>query len=248
LARREPTSARDARSLHNHRELRSQRLRLAADFPRELFPRSVHVDVVRDERTADAQRLPRRPELEAHALVGVLAVVHEEVDLAETLEQRRQFLLRSPEHELPAVSKRRRHHPPRLLARWDHGAALPIPERPGLVLLAGDLREVDRVQLAFAVVLQGQQEERRRDAVADAGLDGDAWLQLAQQPVEAESFVVAVAARDAAGVVPVPTRGLALNGVPELRCAVLEMVDQGLDGGHRDGIVITRIRLSSSGR
>jgi hypothetical protein len=104
------------------------------------------------------------------------------------------------------------------------------------------------VQLASPVVLQREQEKRRRDAVADARLHGDTRAQLAQQAVEAEPFVVAVPARDAAGVVPVPTRGLTLNGVPELRRAVLEVVDEGLEGGHRDGIVITRIRLSSSGR
>ena len=39
-----------------------------------------------------------------------------------------------------------------------------------------------------------------------------------------------------------------LAALRQLGRALLEVVDQGLDWGHRDGIVITRMRLSSSGR
>jgi hypothetical protein len=156
----------------------------------------------------------------------VLAVVHEEVDLTDALEERRQLLLRPPEHELPTPPQIGRHHPARLLARRNHGAALPVPERPLLVLLAGDLRKVDRVQLAIAVPLQRQQQERRRDAVADAGLDRDLRLELADQRVEPEPLVVAVTAGDAAGVVAVAARRLALDGVPEVGSLFLQVWDQ----------------------
>src|SRR4029453_15318366 len=76
----------------------------------------------------------------------------------------------------------------------------------------------------------------------------DLRLHVAQKPVEAQALVVTVSTRDAAGVVPVSTRRLALDRVPELGGADLEVVDQRVDGAHRDGIVMTRIRLSSSGR
>ena len=104
------------------------------------------------------------------------------------------------------------------------------------------------MQLSLAVVLQREQEEGGGDAVADAGLDGDSRLEVAEEAVEPKPLVVAVAARDAAGVVAVPSLSSALDGVPELGRTDLEVVDQGLDGGHRDGIVVTRMRLSSSGR
>src|SRR5512132_2649551 len=107
-------------SLTDHRELRAERLGLAADVARELRPRRVHVHVVGNQETVLAQRSPRRPELEAHALVGVLAVVHEEVDLTDAVEQRRKLVLRAPEDEMPSFPELRRHHPARLLAWWDH--------------------------------------------------------------------------------------------------------------------------------
>src|SRR4029450_5686118 len=126
--------------------------------------------------TALAQGRPSRRELEAHALVRVLAVVHEEVDLADAVEQGRKLVLGAPEHQVPPVSQLRRHHPARLLAGWDHRAALAVPERSLLVLLAGDLWKIDRMELARAVVLEREQQERRGDTVAHAGLDRDLRL------------------------------------------------------------------------
>ncbi len=82
------------------------------------------------------------------------------------------------------------------------------------------------MELALAVPFEREQEERGRDAVADAGLDGGLGLELADQLVEPQPLVVAVAARDAAGVVPVAALRLTLDGVPEVRRLVLEMRDQ----------------------
>ena len=82
------------------------------------------------------------------------------------------------------------------------------------------------MELALAVALERQQEERRRDTVADAGLDSDSRVQVADQRVQAQPFVVAVATRDAAGVVAPAALGLALDRVPEVGGLLLEMLDQ----------------------
>jgi hypothetical protein len=82
------------------------------------------------------------------------------------------------------------------------------------------------MQLALAVLLEGEEQERRRDAVADTGLDRDLRLQLADELVEPQALVVAVTAGDAAGVVPVAALRLTLDGVPEVRRLFLEMRDQ----------------------
>src|SRR5207253_8186406 len=62
-------------------------------------------------------------------------------------------------------------------------------------------------------------------AVADAGLDGDARLQLAQHRVEAQAFAVPLAACRAARVVAVAAR-LAGDGAPEVRGLILEVLDE----------------------
>jgi hypothetical protein len=82
------------------------------------------------------------------------------------------------------------------------------------------------VELPRAVSVQREQQERGRDAVADAGLDGDSRLELPQELVEPQPFVVPLAAGDAAGVVAVPSLRLALNRVPEDGGLLLEVLDQ----------------------
>jgi len=110
------------------------------------------------------------PSREVHALVRVLAVVDEQVDPTEPFEQRRELVLAATDGQAPALAQRAGDHPAGLLAGWDRGPLLPLPERPGLVVGADDLREVDRVQLAGAVPLEREEQERGREAVADAGL------------------------------------------------------------------------------
>ena len=85
------------------------RARLASHLTGEFHPRGVHVHIVGDEDAAFAQRVPGGLETEAHALIGVLAVVHEEVDRADAVEQRRELVLRPTEHQLPTIAKRRRY-------------------------------------------------------------------------------------------------------------------------------------------
>ena len=146
----------------DHRELGAESLRLASHLTGEFHPRGVHVHVVGDEDAAFAQRVPGGPKLEAHALIGVLAVVHEEVDRADAVEQRRELVLRPTEHQLPTIAKRRRHHPARLLPRRDHRAALAVPERPSSYSSpATSGRSIECS--ALAVVLQGEQQEGGRD-------------------------------------------------------------------------------------
>ncbi len=82
------------------------------------------------------------------------------------------------------------------------------------------------MELTGAVPLQREQEERGRDAVADAGLDGNARLELAQERIQPQAFVVPVPARDSPGVVAVTALGLALDRVPEERGLLLEVLDQ----------------------
>ena len=98
-----------------------------------------------------------------------------------------QLVLAPAEHEAPAAPEILGNHPAGIAAGRDDRAALPVPEGAGLVLLAGDLGQVDRVQLAGAVPLERQEEERSRDSVADPGLDGDHRLHLTHEPVEAEA-------------------------------------------------------------
>jgi hypothetical protein len=82
------------------------------------------------------------------------------------------------------------------------------------------------MELTAAVALEREQEERRRDAVADAGLDRDSWVQVADQRVELQPLVVAVPAGNAAGVVALAALRLALNRVPEVRGLLFEIVDE----------------------
>jgi hypothetical protein len=82
------------------------------------------------------------------------------------------------------------------------------------------------MQLALAVLLEGEKQERGRDAVADTGLDRNLRLQFANQLIEPQALVVPVTAGDATGVVPVTALRLTLDGVPEVRRLVLEMRDQ----------------------
>jgi hypothetical protein len=82
------------------------------------------------------------------------------------------------------------------------------------------------VKFAATVLVEGEEQERGRDAVAHPGLDGDLRLELADQLVEPQPFVVAVAAGDAAGVVPVAPLRLALDGVPEMCSLLFQVRDQ----------------------
>src|SRR5439155_1453235 len=138
------------------------------------------VDVVREQEAARSQMRPGGTELEPHALVGVLTVVHERIDRPQTLEQRRQHLLAPPEDERPALLQLGRDQPAGFGHRRDAGAALTLVERPGLIVATELAGEVDRMQVPFAVSLQGKQRERRREAVGHTGLHRDARAELAQ--------------------------------------------------------------------
>src|SRR2546430_655795 len=134
---------------------------------------------------------PGGTELEPHALVGVLTVVHERIDRPQTLEQRRQHLLAPPEDERPALLQLGWDQPAGVGPRRDAGAALTLVERPGLVVATELAGEVDRMQVPFAVLLQGKQRERRREAVGHTGLHRDARAELAQHGVEVDALGVA---------------------------------------------------------
>src|SRR5262249_5718117 len=90
-----------------------------------------------------------------------------------------------------------RDHPARLLPRRNRCALLPLPERARRVVRARHLRQVDRMQLAFAVALEPEQEKCRREAVADARLDRDTGAKLACERVQPDALLV----RERAGFV-----------------------------------------------
>src|SRR5439155_13091401 len=123
-----PTSKTLLNSLHEERHLDADRDRRSAVRGGEVGHSRVLGDVVRDQHTALSERRVGGPELERHALIGMLAVVHEQVDLAQAPDQGRQFLLAAAEDQLPALPKLFRDHPARLLAGRDHRAALALPE------------------------------------------------------------------------------------------------------------------------
>lgn len=82
------------------------------------------------------------------------------------------------------------------------------------------------MERAVAVPVEREQQKRRGDSVADAGLDRDLRAKLTRQRVEPQALVVAVPARDPPGVVAVASLRFALNRVPEERGLLLEMVDE----------------------
>src|SRR5439155_16780344 len=118
----------NARLPEEQRELLPERDRRLAGVAGELGEGVVPVPVVRDERTAFAERRPRGAELEVDALVRVLAVVHEEVDRPEPLEEGRELLLAPADGEVPPLLQLGRDHPPGLLPGRDRRSLLALPE------------------------------------------------------------------------------------------------------------------------
>src|SRR5207248_10603896 len=104
----------------------------------------------------------------------------ERVDRAEALQQGRQLVLCAAEDERPALRQLRGNQPAGLRAGRDPGAPLALVERPRLVVAPHLAREVDRMEVPLAVPLQREQRERRREAVRDTRLDGDARADMAQ--------------------------------------------------------------------
>src|SRR5205085_12091150 len=112
------------------RQLLSERDRRSARVVRELVEGGVPVPVVGDERAAVPERRPRGTELEVHALVRVLAVVDEQVDRTEPLEEGRKLLLAAANREAPPRPQLRGDHPARFLPGRDRGSLLALPEPP----------------------------------------------------------------------------------------------------------------------
>src|SRR5882757_8264881 len=100
--------------------------------------------------------------LEMHALVCVLTVMHEEIDLPEALKQGRQDLLTAADQKLPPGTKLIRHEPAGVLADRDdsdsarYGLGLPL-SRFGWVRKLG---QVHAVQMTEPVRVERLENDR----------------------------------------------------------------------------------------
>ncbi len=154
--------------------------------------------------------------------------MHEEVQLAEPLEQGRELVLGAAEVERPPVPELGGDQPAWLRAGRNAGSALAFVERPGVVGAADLAREVDRVQVAGGVRVQSLEEEGRREAVGDAGLHRDGRPQGAHDRVQVGALGVADRAERELLAAPLD-RGLVLASaleqmLPQPRLAELPLV------------------------